>query len=409
MGKITKTPAEQMAEIRLGASEILSEDDLFEKLKDSYHKQKPLVVKFGADPSRPDLHLGHTVVINKLKQLQDLGHEVVFIIGDFTARIGDPTGKSKTRPELTAAEVEEYAQSYQQQIFKILDPHKTRVVYNSAWLDKLTPVDIVKLLAKRTVQQLMARDDFSTRYKENSPIFLHEFIYPIMQGYDSVELKSDIELGGEDQRFNLLLGREMQKGVGQRSQSLILMPLLEGTDGVKKMSKSLDNYIGVAEDPKDIFGKTMSITDDHMHRFYELLSFKGAEAIARIKAQVQNGTLHPMLAKKDLAEELAARFWGEEQGKKARAEFEQFFSRKEIPDETPLFELDLPDDGRVSLVQLAVNMGFSESKSDVRRAMKQNGLKLDGMPVTEDYQVMELHREYVLKYGKIKVCKVLFR
>lgn len=404
--KIPVDPETQLKEIAVGVDEIISEEDLLAKLKDSYEKQKPLTVKLGADPSRPDIHLGHTVVINKLKLLQDFGHQVVFIIGDFTARIGDPTGKSKTRPQLTIEEVKENAQTYKDQIFKILNPEKTKVVFNGEWLDQLKPMDFVRLMATKTVQQLIARDDFSKRYQDQTPIFLHEFIYPVLQGYDSVHLKADIEMGGTDQKFNLLLARELQKQQNQRPQSLIIMPLLEGLDGVQKMSKSLDNYISLTDTPKDMFGKTMSISDDHMIRFYELLSRKGAQQIEQLKAGLKDQSIHPMVAKKDLTQEIVSQYWGEEKGKQERQQFESVFSSKKIPDDIASHSIQLNEQGKVNLLELAVELGFTKSKGEARRILKQNGMRIDQKVVSEESVSLNSGGEYVFKQGKLKIVKL---
>lgn len=400
-------PQDQLAEIKRGTDEIISEEDLLAKLTKSYDEQKPLVVKLGADPSRPDIHLGHTVVLNKLKLLQDFGHQVKFLIGDFTAMIGDPTGRSKLRPPLSAEEVAKNAQTYKEQVFKILDESKTDIVYNSHWLNKFNPMDFIKLLANRTVQQILARDDFSKRYKEQTPIFLHEFVYPIMQAYDSVHLKADIELGGTDQKFNLLLGRELQKQAGIRPQSIILSPLLEGLDGVQKMSKSLDNYIGLTDKADDIFGKTMSISDQHMIRFYELLSRKSCQDIEAIKQALKDGSLHPMIAKKDIAQELVAQYWGDEEGKKARTHFESVFSKQETPTDLELHQVELDEAGKVNVLNLAVELKFTKSKSEARRILKQNGMKLDGSLIKDEKIELEKGKEYIFKIGKLKIIKLL--
>ncbi|MBI2603445.1 MAG: tyrosine--tRNA ligase [Deltaproteobacteria bacterium] len=407
--KITVSPEEQFQEIKVGVSEIIDEGELLGKLKRSFKTQTPLRVKLGADPSSPDIHIGHTVVLSKLKMLQDFGHHVIFIIGDFTARIGDPTGKSKTRPELSTGEVLANAETYQSQIFRILDQEKTEVVYNSNWLDKINPMDFIRLLATRTVQQLIVRDDFAKRFKENSPIYLHEFVYPILQGYDSLHLKADIEMGGTDQRFNLLLGREMQRQAGQEAQCLILMPLLEGLDGVMKMSKSLNNYIGISEEPREIFGKTMSITDETMLRFYDLLSRKGRDAILSIRKRLSDGTLHPMDAKKDLAQELVEHYWGKDAATEARKRFEETFSDKKIPTDLPEHVVKTDGEGRVNLVDISLAMGFAQTRSEVRRILSQNGIRIDGQPVNSEWQTLSPGKSYVMKQGKLKMCKLIVR
>lgn len=407
MSKITVAPKEQLAQLKLGADEIISEDELLKKLEKSYAKQKPLTVKLGADPSRPDIHIGHAVVLNKLKLLQDFGHQVKFIIGDFTALIGDPTGKSKMRPQLSKDEVDANAQTYKEQVFKILDPDKTDIVYNSHWLNKFTPMDFIRLMASRTVQQLIARDDFSKRYQEQVPIFLHELVYPVMQAYDSYELKADIELGGTDQKFNLLLGREFQRQQGQEPQCIILSPLLEGLDGVQKMSKSLGNYIGLTDEPNDMFGKTMSISDQHMLRFYELLSRKGVEHFKQLKTGLSDQSVHPMDAKKDLAEEIVSHYWGEARAKEAREHFQQVFSKKAIPDDIPAHKISLNQDERINVLNLVVELEFCKSKSEARRILKQNGMKLNNQVIKEENIKLEPARDYIFRQGKLKMVKLL--
>src|SRR5512135_37766 len=325
----------QMELLTRGAAEIISEEDLKRKLERSAKEKKPLRVKAGFDPIAPDLHLGHTVLIQKMKQFQDLGHEAVFLIGDFTGMIGDPSGKNETRPPLTPEQVKANAKTYLEQVGKILDLGKTTVVFNSDWMGKMSSTQLIQLAAKYTVARMLERDDFHKRFHEQRPISVHEFLYPLIQGYDSVALKADVELGGTDQKFNLLVGRELQKEYGQEPQVLVMMPLLEGTDGVNKMSKSLGNYIGINDTPKEIFGKTMSISDELMFKYYELLSDMPAEEISRLKGDVQAGRKHPMEAKKGLAQELAARYHGDEAGMHAREEFERQFSKHEIPEDIP--------------------------------------------------------------------------
>ena len=406
MSDISVSPEKQLAELKLGADEIIAEDELLKKLIKSYKQQKPLIVKFGADPSRPDIHFGHAVVLNKLKLLQEFGHQIKFIIGDFTALIGDPTGKSKLRPQLTATEVNNNAETYKQQIFKILDPKKTDVVYNSHWLNKFSSMDFIKLLSTRTVQQLLARDDFSKRYSEHVPIFLHELVYPVMQAYDSFELKADIELGGTDQKFNLLLGREFQRQQGQEPQCIMLSPILEGLDGVQKMSKSLDNYISINDTPNDIFGKTMSVSDSLMIRYYELLSQKGLQFVESIKKNLLAQQLHPMDAKKGLAEELVSQVWGEAAAKEARIYFEQVFSKKVLPNDIETHTFKVPVDGNMNVLNLLVDIGFCKSKSEARRLIKQNGVKINQKTLTSEVYQFEKAKEYILKQGKLKIIKL---
>ena len=403
-----KSAEEQLAELSVGVDEIIAKDELYLKLQNSLKNQKPLLAKLGADPSRPDIHLGHTVVLNKLRLLQELGHRVVFIIGDFTAMIGDPTGQNKTRPEISHQQVNENAKSYTEQVFKILDQDRTEVVKNSEWLNKLDPMDFVKLLACKTVQQLIAREDFSKRWSDQTPIFLHEIVYPILQGYDSCVLNADIELGGTDQRFNLLLGRELQKVRGQSPQSLILMPLLEGLDGVQKMSKSLGNYVALNDPPKEMFGKLMSVSDSLMIRFYELLSSRGFKALNELKDSLNIGSYHPMAAKKDLAAELVSYYWGEEKARQARAHFEQIFSKKETPIDLAEKIIKISNIQEINLVNVAVEMNFCKSKSEARRILKQKGLRINGQIIQDERILAEPGKEMVFKFGKFKIVKLVF-
>lgn len=408
MSVISVSPEEQLRELRLGVEEIISEEELLLKFKKSFDEQKPLIIKLGADPSRPDIHLGHTVIIQKLKLLQDFGHQIKFIIGDFTAMIGDPTGKTKTRPQLTKEEVLANAETYKEQIFKILDPEKTDIVYNSEWIDQLTPSDMIKLMSERTVQQLLARDDFTKRYHSQTPIFLHEFMYPVMQAYDSLVLKADLELGGTDQKFNLLLGREMQRQHGQRPQNVLLMPILEGLDGVQKMSKSLDNYISLSDTAKDMFGKTMSISDDLMIKYYKLLSRKGAQYVEELKNGLEDGSVHPMAAKKDLAEEITSHYYGDDVAKKERQAFDGFFSKKEIPDDLPEHCLLLAkQQEEMNLLDLSVQLGFSKSKGEARRILKQNGMKIDGKTIATEKFVFEKGGKYIFKQGRLRIVALV--
>ncbi|MFT5669191.1 MAG: tyrosyl-tRNA synthetase, partial [Glaciecola sp.] len=328
------------AEIKRGADEILLEQELIERLK----KGKPLKIKAGFDPTAPDLHLGHTVIINKLRTFQQMGHEVIFLIGDFTGLIGDPTGKNITRKPLTEAQILDNAKTYQEQVFKILDPDKTTIRFNSEWMNKLGAAGMIKLAASQTVARMLERDDFKKRYANEQPISIHEFLYPLVQGWDSVALKADVELGGTDQRFNLLMGRELQKSQGQAQQTVLMMPLLEGLDGVQKMSKSLNNYIGITDAPNDMFGKIMSISDELMWRYYELLSFRPIEEIAAMKASVDAGK-NPRDIKVELAQELIARFHNEDDAKTALQDFIQRFQKNAIPDDMPKVNVFLPSEG----------------------------------------------------------------
>ncbi len=361
---------EQLAAVRRGSVDLLQEKDLIAKMEEG----RPLRVKFGADPSAPDLHLGHTVALTKLRQLQDLGHHIIFLIGDFTGMIGDPTGKSETRKALSRDEVRANAETYRQQVFKVLDPDATEVRFNSEWMEKMTAADMVRLSSQYTVARLLERDDFAKRYEQQRPIGVHEFLYPLVQGYDSVALRADIEVGGTDQRFNLLVGRELQRAYGQPPQVVLTLPLLEGVDGVQKMSKSLGNAVGVADAPQQMFGKIMSISDQLMVRYYALLTSENTtELSSRISAQ----QLHPMAAKKSLAGQLVARFHGSAAADAALAAFEGQFQRHELPSDTDthVWEADSPDSS-VPVVSLLARLGFAKSNSEARRLIQQGGVRI---------------------------------
>jgi len=394
----------QMELLKRGATEVISEDELRKKLARSIKESKPLKVKAGFDPTAPDLHLGHTVLIQKMKQFQDLGHETIFLIGDFTGMIGDPSGKSETRPALTPEQVKDNAQTYMEQVGKILDLSKTKVVFNSTWMSKMSSADLIQLAARYTVARMMERDDFQKRYREQRPISVHEFLYPLIQGYDSVALKADVELGGTDQKFNLLVGRELQKEYGQEPQVVIMMPLLEGTDGVNKMSKSLGNYIGISETPKEIFGKTMSISDLMMYKYYELLSDRPSDEIYRLRDDVAEGRVHPMEAKKALAQELVAKHHGAQAAKEAREEFERQFSRKETPDDVPEVVVEWESD-TMPLAKVMVKAGVAESVGEGKRLIKQGGVELDGARQT-DPELRVVPGGYLIKAGKRKYVRV---
>ncbi|MBH0091165.1 tyrosine--tRNA ligase [Pseudoalteromonas sp. AS84] len=361
-----------LAEIKRGAEEILIEDELVEKLKSG----KKLKIKAGFDPTAPDLHLGHTVLINKMKTFQDLGHEVIFLIGDFTGMIGDPTGKNVTRKPLTREDVLANAETYKEQVFKILDPAKTTVAFNSTWMEKLGAAGMIKLAANQTVARMLERDDFKKRYGSGQPIAIHEFLYPLVQGWDSVALESDVELGGTDQRFNLLMGRELQKVEGQRPQTVLMMPLLEGTDGVQKMSKSLGNYIGITDAPNDMFGKIMSISDVLMWRYYDLLSALSIEEIAAQKERVEQGT-NPRDIKIELAKELIARFHSEADAQGAHDDFIQRFQKKALPDEIPELTITIAED-TILIANLLKEANLVVSTSEAMRMIKQGAVKLNG-------------------------------
>jgi tyrosyl-tRNA synthetase len=397
---------QQLAVIKRGADELLIEAELIEKLK----KGQPLRIKAGFDPTAPDLHLGHTVLINKLRQFQELGHQVLFLIGDFTGMIGDPTGKSATRPPLTAEKVQENAKSYTAQVFKILKPEQTEVVFNSKWLTELGAAGMLKLAASHTVARMLERDDFSKRYKSNQPIAIHEFLYPLLQGYDSVALKADVELGGTDQKFNLLMGRELQKQAGMPQQCVLTMPLLEGLDGVNKMSKSLGNYIGIAEAPEVIFAKIMSISDELMWRYIELLSFESIEIIAQWKAKVATGE-NPRNIKVAFAQEIVARFHSQEYAEKALADF-QTRAKGGIPDDVRNVTVVLKDvpmsasAGAIGIGQLLKEAGLVESTSEAYRAIEQGGVKIDSEKVSDRNLQLNLGVSVVAQVGKRKFAKI---
>jgi tyrosyl-tRNA synthetase len=402
---IEKEVNRQLDVIKRGAVEIIEEKELKDKLIDSIKNSKPLKIKAGFDPTAPDLHLGHTVLIQKLKQFQDLGHDVYFLIGDFTGMIGDPTGKNETRKALTQEEVERNAETYKNQIFKILDKEKTKVVYNSQWCSKLTSADMIKLAANMTVARMLERDDFAKRFHANKPISIHEFLYPLMQGYDSVALQSDVELGGTDQKFNLLVGRQLQKSAGQRPQSVLMMPILEGLDGVNKMSKSLGNYVGITDSPNDMYGKIMSISDELMWRYYELLSDLSIDEIDKMKKDVENDTLHPKKAKEALAYEITKRFHSADLADSAAKYFEEMFKNKDIPDE--LQEIDVKINGsEVWICQLLKDIGFLKSTSEARRMIKSNAVSVDSKKISDEAMKLEKDKNYIIKVGKKKIAKI---
>lgn len=399
-------PQEQLELIKYGTVDFISEADFLKKLKRSFETKKPLRIKLGADPNRPDIHLGHTVVINKLKILQDLGHHIQFLIGDFTALIGDPTGKNTTRPILSREEIEENAKSYATQIFKILDPEKTEIVYNSAWLLKLTSIDFIKLAAQCTVAQMIERDDFTKRYKAGTPISLHEFMYPLCQGYDSVAMRTDLELGGTDQKFNLLMGRTLQGSYNQESQCILTMPILEGLDGVNKMSKSLDNYIGVNESPKDMFGKTMRVSDDLMFRYYELLTDLKPAEVTQLKADVESKKKHPREVKVNLAKFLVGRFHSQGAAQAAEDEFNRIFVDKGLPDQIDDFKLTAQS---IGLVQLMTLSGLTASNSEATRLIVGGGVSLDQEKVSDAKLKLDLKAgsSFILRAGKKKFIKIV--
>ncbi len=391
---------ESLALLKRGIDELLVEDELVEKLK----KNRPLRVKAGFDPTAPDLHLGHTVLINKLRQFQQLGHEVLFLIGDFTGMIGDPTGKSSTRPPLTRDEVIENARTYEQQIFKILDPEKTLVMFNSSWMGEMKAADLIQLAARQTVARMLERDDFAKRYRSGQPIAIHEFLYPLIQGYDSVAMRADVELGGTDQKFNLLMGRELQKQEGQEPQVVMTLPILEGLDGVQKMSKSLNNYIGIDEAPDEMFGKVMSISDELMWRWFELLSFRPLEEIEGFRRAVAEGQ-NPRDIKFLLGEEIVARFHDEAAATKARENFIARFQKGAIPESMPEHELAVPEGG-YPIANLLKDAGLVSSTSEGMRMIRQGAVKIDGEKITEPKTRLAAGEPRVVQVGKRKFARV---
>lgn len=395
-----KSAAEQLPEIVRGADEILVVGELEQKLAQG----RPLRVKAGFDPTAPDLHLGHTVLINKLRAFQELGHEVLFLIGDFTGMIGDPTGKNATRPPLTAEDVKANAETYKEQVFKILDPEKTRVVFNSEWMGDMSAADLIALASKQTVARMLERDDFSKRYKGNQPIAIHEFLYPMVQGYDSVALEADIELGGTDQKFNLLMGRQLQQSWGQPPQVVLTMPLLEGLDGVNKMSKSLGNCIGINDAPEDMFGKLMSVSDDLMWRYFELLSFRPIEEIAALQKRVAEGA-NPRDIKYELGIELVARFHGDVAAHQAQASFVKRFRGGEIPDDIKEFSLQSTD-GVLGIADILRKIEMVGSNSEAFRMIQQGAVKVDGEKIVDRTLVIESGSRHILQVGKRKFASV---
>jgi len=389
-----------LAEIKRGAVEVLVESELVKKLETG----KPLRIKAGFDPTAPDLHLGHTVLLNKLKTFQDLGHEILFLIGDFTGMIGDPTGKNVTRKPLTPEQVQENAKSYQEQVFKILDPEKTTVVFNSHWMNKMSSSDMIRLASHHTVARMLERDDFDKRYKGGQPIAIHEFLYPLIQGYDSVELEADVELGGTDQKFNLLMGRELQKSYGKSQQSILTMPILEGLDGVQKMSKSLNNYIGINDSPKDIFGKLMSISDDLMWRYIELLSFRSLEDIQQWKEEVDAGA-NPVDIKKTFAEEIVARFHSDAEAKQAREGFANQFKKGQVPDDLEEVTLSVTNEG-MPIANVLKELGLTSSTSEAYRMIKQGAVKINTVKVEDKSLMIPKGVEHIIQVGKRKFAKL---
>ncbi len=395
---------EEIALIKRGAVDLVSEDELVSKLKKAREEGRPLLVKAGFDPTAPDIHLGHTVLLRKMRQFQLLGHRVVFLIGDFTGLVGDPTGKSETRKALSREEILENAKTYKEQFSKILDPEKTEVRFNSEWFLKMDFEDVLKLMAKYTVARLLERDDFSNRFKQGRPIGVHELMYPLMQAYDSVALHADVELGGTDQKFNLLVGRDIQRSYGQEPQVILTVPIIEGLDGVQKMSKSLNNYVGVNEPPFEMFGKLMSIPDELIEKYFILLTDVPEAEIKRMSNDMKQGRLNPRDVKARLAREIVTFFYSLEAAKDAEDRFNKMFRKKEIPDDIPVFEVQ--SDEEVSIVDLVVKVGFAGSKSEARRLISQGGIAVDGRKVSDIAEKVRPPAEFVLKVGKRRISKI---
>ena len=398
---------EQLAYLKKGVAEIVPEAELRAKLEKSFKSGKPLRIKLGVDPTAPDIHLGHTVVIRKLKHFQELGHTAVFLIGDFTAMVGDPTGQSETRPPLTREQVNANAQTYLEQVFKILDRGKTEIRYNSEWLDKLSSYDIVRLCAKYRVARMLEREDFRNRLATQQPISMHELLYPLIVAYDSVVLESDVELGATEQKFNLLIGREIQREYQQEQQIALMMPILVGLDGQRKMSKSLGNYVGITEEPAEMFGKMMSIPDELMWSYYELVTDRTPNQIAALKQEVSSGKLHPMDAKMRLAEEVVSGFHGAEAGRKAAENFQRVFRDRQAPQEAPKHKLPLGSTKR--LTTLLVELQLSPSKAEAERLIKQKGVEIDEVCVEDPRKEIDLSKptEFLLRAGKKKFVRVV--
>ena len=394
----------QLSIIRRGAAEIIPEEDLEKKVRHSLRTGRPLRVKLGLDPTAPDIHLGHTVVLHKLRQFQELGHQVIIIIGDFTGRIGDPTGRSETRRQLTEEEVRINAETYKEQIFKILDPRRTEVVFNSSWLGKLTFSEVIELAAKVTVARMLEREDFSRRFQEGRPIGIHEFFYPLMQGYDSVVLRADVELGGTDQKFNLLMGRTLQKEYGQEPQVAFMMPILPGLDGVQKMSKSLGNYIGINEPPQEMYGKTMSLPDELMLLYFELVTTLSLEELEDLRRRLALGTLHPRDAKMYLAREIVKLYHGEAAALQAEANFRRVFQERELPEEMPEVEVE---QARMWVPRLLVRCGLAPSTSEARRLILQGAVKLNGVKLEDPEADIEISPGDVLQVGRRKFVRLV--
>lgn len=402
---------EELRIIKRGIEEIISEEELIKKLEKSRKEKRPLRIKQGFDPNAPDIHLGHTVGLRKMRQFQDLGHDVYFLIGDFTGMIGDPSGQTVTRKQLTEEEVKKNAETYKKQVFKILNPEKTKVVFNSQWLGKLSFSEVLKICSEYTVARMLERDDFATRYKKEKPIGIHEFLYPLMQGYDSVALQADIELGGTDQKFNLLVGRTIQREYGQEPQVIITMPLLEGTDGVEKMSKSLNNYIGINEPPQVMYGKVMSIPDNLMIRYFELVTDVPLNEIGKIKIDLENNNIHPRDVKKRLAREIVQLYHGHSASLIAEEEFEKVFKKKLHPEEIKelVLKKDNLKEGKIWITELIAMSNLVSSKSEARRLIKQGGVRINGEKVSDPNFDLTVEEGMILKIGKLNFIKLVIK
>lgn len=408
MSNIDQEVQKQMEILFTGTAEIIPEEELRAKIKKSLINDKPLIVKLGLDPTAPDIHLGHTVPLHKMKQFQDLGHQAVIIIGDFTARIGDPSGKSETRKPLTEEQVQHNAETYKEQIFKILDPAKTRVEFNSSWLSKMTFTDVIKLASCSTVARMLERDDFAKRYAEERPISIHEFFYPLMQGYDSVALQADVELGGTDQKFNLLMGRTLQKEFGQAPQVALTTPILEGLDGVHKMSKSLGNYIGVYEEPREMFGKAMSMPDEIMIRYFELITDVPVPEIRKLEQGLADGSVHPRDLKMRLGWEIVNLYHGKEQADESKTEFVKMFQKKEAPDEMPemsIAQLGI-ECGITDIVSILVDAALASSRGEARRLIEQGGVRINDEKLSDVQSKPAICPGDIIKVGKRKFIRV---
>lgn len=398
---------EQLDLIQRGAEEIIPIEELELKIKKSIESGIPLNIKLGADPSRPDLHLGHTVVLKKLRHFQDLGHQAILIIGDFTGMIGDPTGRSKTRPPLTLEETREFGKTYFEQASKVIDGSKAKIVYNSEWLAKMTFEDVIKLASKYTVARMLERDDFEKRYRNGEPISIHEFLYPLAQAMDSVAIKADVELGGTDQKFNLLVGRDIQREYGQEPQVILTMPILPGTDSVEKMSKSLDNYIGISEPPNEIYGKTMSIPDNLIYTYFELVTDVSKDELELIKKQLNNPSINPRDLKRKLARTIVEQYYSKEAALEAEENFDKIFVRKEIPDE--VIEVTIDQNSASNIISLLRTIGAANSNSEARRLVDQGGVSINGEKITNSNSNLKIQSESILKVGKRKFYKLIIK